>query len=263
MDDLISFAKESFRGFKETYRGQINEAKKEKLALNGQNNRRTGRRKEVGHFALRLSGALTRHQKVSRRSKAVSTYIGLHDCDPSPLLIESHMSDDASGPDEEEGESREVWKRRMAQEKNFRPGIDIEQLKFLETVKPEWRSEKVSLLLPRELALKWHTVTQLGAIFHDLHDIWWNSLKSRQKEKHQAWIVNTTGRSSSAPPIDAPYDFGINREWWTTAQEKYSDVLGDWYTYGNPEGFDDDEVEENEQADGNVEGENGDGNDPN
>ena len=86
---------------------------------------------------------LTGIQKVTHRCKAIPKYIELYDWDPSQLLCESHMSDDVSGPKAEEEELRDDWKARMARERDLLPGIEIMKFKFLETVKPEWRSEKV------------------------------------------------------------------------------------------------------------------------
>jgi len=44
---LFEFAKDSFRGFKERFKGQIDEVKKKKLEANERTNRWAGRRKEV------------------------------------------------------------------------------------------------------------------------------------------------------------------------------------------------------------------------
>ena len=85
-------------------------------------------------------------------------------------------------------------------------------------------------------------------MFHELQDIWWDSLNPREKERHHAWIIKTTGRSSGAPPIEAPYDFGIDLKWWETAQEKYPEYVKDWFTYGDLEGFGEEENAEEENA---------------
>lgn len=54
------------------------------------------------------------------------------------------MSDAVSGPEDESEESREDWKKRMAVEEGIDLPEAIAKLKFLEVVKPEWRSEKAS-----------------------------------------------------------------------------------------------------------------------
>ena len=146
-EDLVIFAKDSFRGFKEAYKGQIDAEKQAKLMENERSNRRAGRRREVSVFLRIPVLTLTGIQKVTRRRKAIPKYIELHARDPSQLLCESHMSDDASGPEDEDEESRDDWKARMATERDLLPGIEITKIKFLETVKPEWRSEKVIRIL--------------------------------------------------------------------------------------------------------------------
>lgn len=46
-----------------------------------------------------------------------------------------------------------------------------------------------------------------------------------------------TGRSTSAPPLVAPYDFGIDMTWWETEASEYPAHVVDWLTHGNPDGF--------------------------
>lgn len=46
-ETLFEFAKDSFRGFKESYKGQVNEEKRARMRINEQTNRRAARRKEV------------------------------------------------------------------------------------------------------------------------------------------------------------------------------------------------------------------------
>jgi hypothetical protein len=78
-------------------------------------------------------------------AKAVPTYIELHGRNPEPLLYQEHMSDEASGPEDGRGESKDGWKLRMARVS----GIDsptaemVVKLKFLEVIKPAWRSDEV------------------------------------------------------------------------------------------------------------------------
>ena len=84
---------------------------------------------------------------------------------------------------------------------------------------------------------------------HELHDIWWNNRSIREKEKINAIIIESTTRSTSVPPLQAPYDFGINPEWWNTAKDKYPEYVKDWYKYGNPEGFGGDDMEAGDMED--------------
>jgi hypothetical protein len=47
-----------------------------------------------------------------------------------------------------------------------------------------------------------------------------------------------TGRASDMPPIDAPYNIAINRQWYKTHWEdpEFQVLMKDWYwyKYGNP-----------------------------
>jgi hypothetical protein len=58
-ETLTEFAKESFRGFKEAYKGQVNAEKRAKLQVNEQTNRRAARRKEVRQSNEKIKYALT------------------------------------------------------------------------------------------------------------------------------------------------------------------------------------------------------------
>ena len=57
-------------------------------------------------------------------------------------------------------------------------------------------------------------------------------------------IVRDTGRKTDEPPEDAPFDFGIDRDWYEANKSKYPFHVDDYYTFGNPEGFGDDNPEE-------------------
>ena len=76
--------------------------------------------------------------------KAVPAYIEKYSKDPTVLLTEQHMSDALSSPDEDGVETAAEWKVRMARHEGVNPEkTALERVKFLEQVKPEWRSEKV------------------------------------------------------------------------------------------------------------------------
>ena len=71
-------------------------------------------------------------------------------CDPTSLVQRDLMSDEASGPEDEDVDEDE-WVHRMA----VKSGLAIEgeeshvgdyQLQFREHIKPEWRSTEVSLV---------------------------------------------------------------------------------------------------------------------
>lgn len=76
-------------------------------------------------------------------------------------------------------------------------------------------------------------------ILHELSDIWWSVLSEKEREGMGAVRVRATGRSTVKPPALAPFDFGINKEWWTTYKDasEFSTYLLDWNTHGDPQGF--------------------------
>jgi hypothetical protein len=59
------------------------------------------------------------------------------------------MSDYASSPESDRGETQEEWKMRMGRRLGMnkqRMGVKAwERTKFLECIRPSWRSDKVSL----------------------------------------------------------------------------------------------------------------------
>jgi len=70
---------------------------------------------------------------------ARARYIELHGVDPIDLIHVDHMSDEASRP-EDDGESADEWRIRMAKEKGFPVDMDIV---FTEVIKNPWRSQQV------------------------------------------------------------------------------------------------------------------------
>lgn len=75
----------------------------------------------------------------------IEQYKVQHDgADPSPFVIPDHMSDEASGP-KDEAETYDDWKSRMATAAGFAAETPISHLKFLEVIKPQWRSTQVCL----------------------------------------------------------------------------------------------------------------------
>lgn len=62
-------------------------------------------------------------------------------------------------------------------------------------------------------------------------------------------IVRGTGRKTADPPEDAPFDFGIDRDWYEANKSKYPFHVGDYFTFGNPEGFGDVDNEEGREVD--------------
>ncbi|KII83670.1 hypothetical protein PLICRDRAFT_47149 [Plicaturopsis crispa FD-325 SS-3] len=170
--------------------------------------------------------------------KGVPRYIEKHGLDPSDMICEAHMSDDASdaSDSEEPGESHEQWKRRMATEvgldgKNL-SAKQLDKMRFRETIQPGWRSK------------------QLTNIFRELHDLWWESLSTQRQEAIGAFVVRTDRWHESRVPIVAPFDLGIDLEWWNQNKDSYGpSILKDWFMYGNPEGFESEAAPASERSD--------------
>ena len=85
---------------------------------------------------------------MKQRFKLVDAYNLEMGCDPTSVVREELMSDEASGP-EHENEDEDEWESRMA----VKSGLIVEgsgtrvnefPLKFREHIKPEWRSVEVS-----------------------------------------------------------------------------------------------------------------------
>jgi hypothetical protein len=78
---------------------------------------------------------------------AVDRFIAKHKWDPTDLILCNHLSNEASGPEDEEVESKAAWKGRMARKLGMtvRNQEVLMRLKIWERIRPEWRSEKVRL----------------------------------------------------------------------------------------------------------------------
>lgn len=81
-------------------------------------------------------------KKADRLTSACEKYMELHGVDPIHVIHADHMSDEASGP-EDDGEAVEDWRRRMSVKKGYPPGIDIDGMVFMEVLKNPWRSNEV------------------------------------------------------------------------------------------------------------------------
>ncbi|KAI0072409.1 hypothetical protein K474DRAFT_1727685 [Panus rudis PR-1116 ss-1] len=126
-----------------------------------------------------------------------------------------------SGP-EDASESLIEWKRRLAAEARMGEMSDeaLHCLKFFEVTTPNWRSAEASVII-RELC-----------------DRFWETLEPKQQQSYAVRVH--TGRTSNRVPLQTPYDFMINREWYEKFKDThpYSIILRDWYKQnGDPEGF--------------------------
>jgi hypothetical protein len=88
-------------------------------------------------------------------------------------------------------------------------------------------------------------------VFKELREIEWSARTVKQKQKMIGITVEGTGRSTSVPPLVAPYDFGIDKMWWETKASEYPAHVADWLTHGNPNGFgDESDAGEDDETDG-------------
>ncbi|KAJ8516428.1 hypothetical protein ONZ45_g6262 [Pleurotus djamor] len=204
MATVESLAKSSFRYFKACFRQQSCAEKEYQHQLHA---------RSVRHRQRRI-------EKASRLLSVVPAYIEKHGADPSDLIAQEHMSDEASGPEFDDDEEFNSWKLRMAASKNMREA-DISEVTFWEVVKPVWRSDRLS------------------SVFHELQALHWAKLTSKQRARFSALRVRDSGRLSTVVPDRAPYDFGICKAWFDTFTSNPHNVklVEDWYTYGDIDGF--------------------------
>ncbi|KAJ7801978.1 hypothetical protein B0H14DRAFT_2614854 [Mycena olivaceomarginata] len=166
--------------------------------------------------------------KVEQKLSIVRAFAAAHNLDPnllSKLLDETHESDEASGPEDNSGESKETWKARMVGLAGIRitSRATLDKLEFLEVLGADWRSDELS---------------KLG---HAMQKMWYRTLTPRERKAIKYIRVRGTGRSSSRIPHLAPRNFGLSIPWLEEARTlpENEDFLADWNTHGNPAGVDD------------------------
>ncbi|KAJ7576459.1 hypothetical protein C8J56DRAFT_715027, partial [Mycena floridula] len=213
-DTCLELAKGTFRGFKRVYlRQPAVDPIRHAQSLRDQ---RSARRRARRNYKCDQLRAVT--------DKYVEKYPG--SSNPAILLNPDLMSDDASGPSDDE--SKDDWKQRMAAIKlgvSNLPQKSLEAMHFLENVDPIWRSD------------------ELGAIFHDLAELAQTLKDPRHKNKYQQ--VTQTGRRTEKPPNYAPHNFGISPHWWDTYgpngpyYDVYREIIeaGRWNQFPDPPGF--------------------------
>ncbi|KAF8519059.1 hypothetical protein JB92DRAFT_2828563 [Gautieria morchelliformis] len=108
-----------------------------------------------------------RGQKKDWRLQAVNTFTDKYGVDPTPLLVQDYMSDEAS----DSPEDKDIWKRRVM---NY-GGLEgkLEDHRVLEIVRPEWRDEATS------------------EIYHELSKIRMTSLSAKSRQQilfHRYWF---------------------------------------------------------------------------
>ncbi|KAJ7927124.1 hypothetical protein B0H13DRAFT_2312912 [Mycena leptocephala] len=134
------------------------------------------------------------------------------------------MSDEASGPDEEDETSKAMWKTRMAFKsgyENLTTNDGTGNVEFLEVMDCERRTE------------------EMAAALHEMATIAFDDLTPRQRNTFKFRRVRNTGRRPTCIPDRAPYNFGINGAWFDKNKDHpdYRELLVDWNTYPDPQGF--------------------------
>ncbi|TFK46291.1 hypothetical protein OE88DRAFT_1739577 [Heliocybe sulcata] len=175
-------AKETFRGFKAQAARERDEVKMAKQLENESNTRRHNRRTtKLKH--LRLGAKL---------------YAKLHGVDPMPLLENIDIvSDYASGPEDEDKESKADWKRMNS----LTWGVEF-----------EW-------------------------LLEDIMGLYLNSLLERDLSRFGPKRFHASTRWNERPPIHVPWDFTIQRGYYEEFQDSWEFLMQQWYTRGDPEGF--------------------------
>ncbi|KAJ6629619.1 hypothetical protein B0H10DRAFT_1986071 [Mycena sp. CBHHK59/15] len=202
---LEEMAKESFRSLKKKWR----ETQQIEAAINADTDRRNNRR-------------LKRRQRKSQRLfKILNAFAAQHGLDPAflaDLIHEQFLSDEASGPEDDSGESKEAWKVRLSAAANLSLHADAQkELKILEILVPAWRS------------------TGYSGLIRDMQLFLLNDATSDQELQYHR--VPTAGRVSDRIPRFAPYDFGISIQWWKENCQLPTNkkVLKDWFKWAEPD----------------------------
>ncbi|KAJ7770026.1 hypothetical protein B0H16DRAFT_1306988 [Mycena metata] len=201
---LLKCAKNSFRAMKDSWRDGVEAEAKARTEIN-QRNTRMFRRRDT---------------KLEHIMSQIEEYAEVHNIPlavAKDLLTQQHVSDEASGPEDEDEETPAAWKVRMAIECGIQDlsAANLKKLNFFEVLKCPWRSP------------------QLSQISHVTQTMWAKSLTENELKNIKFRRVTTTHRKSLRIPKTSPWDFGINQEWL----EEHGDLVSTWGTYGNPEGF--------------------------
>ncbi|KAF7368206.1 hypothetical protein MVEN_00140200 [Mycena venus] len=128
--------------------------------------------------------------KSAQLEKAIVPYAAKRDVPPQVIknafVHEQYMSDEASGPEDNDDTSKAVWKTRMALKRGFEHDTDKE---FLEVLTCDWRSDEMAEGL------------------HEMQQIAFPLLTAAQKKGIHYERVRGTGRRSSRVPDRAPLVF--------------------------------------------------------
>lgn len=80
------------------------------------------------------------------------------------------------------------------------------------------------------------TERQLSEIFNELRRYAREGVNEGGRERPKLYRV-TTGRTSDFPPHRAPYNFGIDPEWWEEKRHSFLEDIKDWMAHEDPKGF--------------------------
>ncbi|TBU39692.1 hypothetical protein BD309DRAFT_1050282 [Dichomitus squalens] len=202
---LRECAKTSFRGFRAAYNSQIDQEKAAQRKRNERASRWQNRR----------------NKKRDNLYSVVPRYLEEHGVDPGPLVTADLMSDKASGPEDDANEDViTAWRRQMADKAGITGKSDAQlaKLSFFEVIRPNWRSDELTKIY-RELSEMYNSSLPLKSM--------------RMTVEH----VRDTGRSSDKIPGYAPYNLGINLEWYERMKDTESRYLGGWLNHPDPAGF--------------------------
>ncbi|KIJ10081.1 hypothetical protein PAXINDRAFT_157709 [Paxillus involutus ATCC 200175] len=147
-------------------------------------------------------------QKAQRLLLAQDTFMDKHGVDPPPLVYAEHMSNEGPGPEDNTDTTRKVWMKVMAEKVDMADTTDLKGVTFLEVMKCPWRTEEASLT-------------------------------AKQKKRFQTIHVCGTDRKSLWIPLDTPFNFGIDMDWFDVAKEscEHGHLLTNWGQWVDPEGF--------------------------
>ncbi|KAJ7737496.1 hypothetical protein B0H16DRAFT_1730275 [Mycena metata] len=216
---LTNLGKESFRSFKK----QWSENQEIEKAIRAEASRGINRRLK------------RRQRKSSTLAKILDAFAAAYGLDPmflADLIEQEFLSDEASGPEDESIESKEVWKVRMAAAADLPLAPDAQKgMKILEVLTPAWRSESYSNIIHDMIRFSLDGGTSAQDSDASAGD---SSAQELTLQYHRVGV----GRSSDRIPRYAPYDFGISAQWWKEngklpANKK---LLKDWMKYPEPDG---------------------------
>jgi hypothetical protein len=161
------------------------------------------------------------------------------------LLTQELLSDEASGPEDENEESLAAWKVRMAAaagHTDLTPAA-LKNKDFVEVLECPWRSDQVFLACRTSILANMRLV-QLSFISSSMQSLYRDAVNARRAGNIKYIRVPTpTHRKSSRIPRISPWDFGISSQWLdeqrSNPEVDVDGLLTDWGTHGNPEGWTD------------------------